>query len=101
LCLISPPSTIYRARKFVGRHRIGVAAVAITGWLRLDPIIALLVAANIVWTAIGLLRRSAAGPTFSSSRTLREQVAQGRKRKPRLRETDGVLEFETGQSPRF
>jgi cation diffusion facilitator family transporter len=39
----------------------GVAAVAVTGWLRLDPIIALLVAVNIVWTAIGLLRRSAAG----------------------------------------
>ncbi len=39
----------------------GVAAVAITGWLRLDPIIALLVAANIVWTAVGLLRRSVAG----------------------------------------
>jgi len=39
----------------------GVAAVAITGWVRLDPIIALLVAANIVWTAIGLLRRSVAG----------------------------------------
>jgi cation diffusion facilitator family transporter len=39
----------------------GVAAVAVTGWLRLDPIIALLVAANIVWTSIGLLRRSVAG----------------------------------------
>ncbi len=39
----------------------GVAAVAITGWERLDPIIALLVAVNIVWTAIGLLRRSVAG----------------------------------------
>jgi cation diffusion facilitator family transporter len=39
----------------------GVAAVAITGWERLDPIIALLVAANIVWTSIGLLRRSVAG----------------------------------------
>ena len=39
----------------------GVAAVAVTGWLRLDPIIALLVAVNIVWTAIGLLRRSVAG----------------------------------------
>jgi cation diffusion facilitator family transporter len=39
----------------------GVVAVAITGWLRLDPIIALLVAANIVWTAVGLLRRSVAG----------------------------------------
>lgn len=40
---------------------VGVAAVAVTGWLRLDPIIALLVAVNIVWTAIGLLRRSIAG----------------------------------------
>jgi cation diffusion facilitator family transporter len=39
----------------------GVAAVAMTGWERLDPIIALLVAANIVWTAVGLLRRSIAG----------------------------------------
>jgi cation diffusion facilitator family transporter len=39
----------------------GVAAVAVTGWERLDPIIALLVAANILWTAIGLLRRSVAG----------------------------------------
>ncbi len=39
----------------------GVAAVAVTGWLRLDPIIALLVAVNIVWTAVGLLRRSVAG----------------------------------------
>jgi cation diffusion facilitator family transporter len=39
----------------------GVAAVAITGWLPLDPIIALLVAANILWTAFGLLRRSAQG----------------------------------------
>lgn len=39
----------------------GVAAVALTGWERLDPIIALVVAVNIVWTAIGLLRRSVQG----------------------------------------
>ena len=32
----------------------GVAAVAITDWLWLDPIIALLVAVNIVWTAYRL-----------------------------------------------
>lgn len=38
-----------------------VAAVGIVGWLPLDPLIALLVAANIVWTAFGLLRRSIAG----------------------------------------
>jgi cation diffusion facilitator family transporter len=40
---------------------VGVALVAITGWQRLDPIIALLVAANILVTGLGLLRRSAQG----------------------------------------
>jgi cation diffusion facilitator family transporter len=39
----------------------GVALVWLTGWLWLDPTIALLVAANIVWTGWYLLRRSAAG----------------------------------------
>ena len=40
---------------------VGVAAVAITGWERLDAIVALAVAANIVVTATGLLRRSGGG----------------------------------------
>ncbi len=40
---------------------LGVAAVAFTGWQRLDPIVALAVAANIVWTGIGIVRRSTAG----------------------------------------
>lgn len=39
----------------------GIGVVAATGWQRLDPILALLVAANIVRTAVGLLRRSAHG----------------------------------------
>src|SRR5688572_21004367 len=39
----------------------GVAAVAVTGWERLDPLIALAVAANIVWTGVRLVRRSAQG----------------------------------------
>jgi cation diffusion facilitator family transporter len=39
----------------------GVAAVALTGWERLDPLIALAVAAHIVWTGFLLLRRSAQG----------------------------------------
>jgi len=39
----------------------GIGVVAITGWRELDPILALLVAANIVRTAIGLLRRSTHG----------------------------------------
>ncbi len=40
---------------------VGVAAVALTDWQRLDPIVALAVAANIVWTGIGIVRRSTAG----------------------------------------
>lgn len=39
----------------------GVAAVALTGWQRLDPLIALAVAANIVWTGVKLTRRSVHG----------------------------------------
>lgn len=40
---------------------LGVAAVWATGWLWLDPVLALLVASNILWTGIQLVRRSAAG----------------------------------------
>lgn len=40
---------------------VGVAAVVATGWLWLDPVLALAVAANIVWTGWKLLCRSAAG----------------------------------------
>jgi cation diffusion facilitator family transporter len=40
---------------------IGVAAVAITGWGWLDAALALAVAANIVWSGVQLLRRSALG----------------------------------------
>jgi len=39
----------------------GVGAVALTGWLQLDPVLALLVAANIVWTGWKLLYRSTQG----------------------------------------
>jgi cation diffusion facilitator family transporter len=40
---------------------IAVALVAATGWLVLDPLVALAVAANIVWTGAKLMRRSFAG----------------------------------------
>jgi cation diffusion facilitator family transporter len=39
----------------------GVAVVALTGWERLDPVIALAVAANIVFTGVKLVRRSSGG----------------------------------------
>ena len=40
---------------------VGVVAVALSGWLILDPLIALAVAANIVWSGVQLMRRSALG----------------------------------------
>ncbi|MGC4000991.1 MAG: cation diffusion facilitator family transporter [Anaeromyxobacter sp.] len=39
----------------------GIGLVGLTGWLRLDPIVAILVAANIVWTGVKLVGRSASG----------------------------------------
>lgn len=40
---------------------LGVAAVALTGWQRLDPIIAMIVAANIIWSGARIIRSSALG----------------------------------------
>lgn len=40
---------------------VGVGAVALTGWQRLDPIIALAVAAHILWSGVKLMKRSALG----------------------------------------
>nr|WP_135477498.1 cation diffusion facilitator family transporter [Candidatus Chloroploca mongolica] len=40
---------------------VGVGAVALTGWHRLDPMIAIIVAANIIWSGFKLLQRSALG----------------------------------------
>jgi cation diffusion facilitator family transporter len=39
----------------------GVGLIAATGWTLLDPIVALIVAANIVWTGVSLVRRSVDG----------------------------------------
>jgi len=45
---------------------VGVGLVWVSGWLWLDPALALLVAANIVWTGWHLMQRSAAGLMDSS-----------------------------------
>ena len=50
----------------------GVGIVAITGWTRLDPVVALIVAINIVWTGVGLIRRSVGG-FMDSALPLEEQ----------------------------
>jgi cation diffusion facilitator family transporter len=39
----------------------GVGAVALTGWIPLDAIVAILVAMNIVWSGFGIVRRSVEG----------------------------------------
>jgi cation diffusion facilitator family transporter len=39
----------------------GVTIVAITGWLVLDPLIAIAVGIHIVWAGVGLMRRSVLG----------------------------------------
>ena len=40
---------------------VGVLLVKLTGWLVLDPLVALLVAANIVWTGVRLLQETGHG----------------------------------------
>ena len=40
---------------------LGVGLVALTGWVRLDPILALLVAVNITWSGFQIVRKSALG----------------------------------------
>ncbi|HEX6156646.1 MAG TPA: cation diffusion facilitator family transporter [Burkholderiales bacterium] len=40
---------------------LGVALVFATGWLVLDPLVALAVAVHIVWAGVGLMRRSVSG----------------------------------------
>ena len=65
---------------------VGVGSVAVTGWTRLDPIVALLVAANIVWTAVRIVRASVLGLMDTSlpaeereavARVLKEHTAGG------------------------
>ena len=45
---------------------VGVGAVALTGWQPLDPLIALAVAANIVWTGVKIFRQAIDGLMDSS-----------------------------------
>jgi cation diffusion facilitator family transporter len=50
----------------------GLIAVAATGWTLLDPIMALLVAVNIIWTGVSLVRRSVDG-LMDASLPIQEQ----------------------------
>ncbi|MGQ9834216.1 MAG: cation diffusion facilitator family transporter [Candidatus Villigracilaceae bacterium] len=55
----------------------GVGAVALTGWQALDPLAALGVAANIVFTSVHLLRRSVAGLMDASLSPQDQQRIEG------------------------
>jgi cation diffusion facilitator family transporter len=52
----------------------GVGIVALTDWERLDPIVALIVAANIIWTGVGIVRRSISG-LMDAALPVEERVA--------------------------
>lgn len=55
---------------------VGVGAVALTGWWRIDPLIALAVALNIVWIGVQLLKRAADGLLDRSMDPLERQQIQ-------------------------
>jgi cation diffusion facilitator family transporter len=52
----------------------GVGMVALTDWERLDPIVALIVAANIIWTGVGIVRQSISG-LMDAALPVEERVA--------------------------
>jgi cation diffusion facilitator family transporter len=55
----------------------GVAMVAITGWQRLDPIVALAVATHIVWTGIRIVRKSIFGLMDTALPANEQQAIRG------------------------
>lgn len=66
----------------------GVAAVWLTGWARLDPLIALAVAANIVWSGYRLMQRSIHGLLDRALPPDRMRVLEGALERYRARGID-------------
>jgi cation diffusion facilitator family transporter len=66
---------------------VGVGAVALTGWQWLDPSVALLVAANIVWTGVRIVRGAVLG-LMDTAMVPEERAAVQAALKPHLK--DGV-----------
>ena len=63
----------------------GIGIVALTGWQTLDPIIAVVVGLNIVWTAYQILRRSVAGLMDASLPEAEQKVIESVMEKYRQR----------------
>ncbi len=55
----------------------GVGMVALTGWEILDPIVALIVAANIVWSGVRIVRMSALGLMDTALPTQEQDALKG------------------------
>lgn len=68
---------------------VGVGAVAVTGWQRLDPIVAFIVAGNIIATGVRLVRRSVSG-LMDSALPIEDQRTLQRALAPY---TDGGVQF--------
>lgn len=66
----------------------GIVLVAVTDWHRIDAIVALLVAANIVWTGYQLMRRSVLG--LLDTALPREEIATIERILDRYRESNPV-----------
>jgi cation diffusion facilitator family transporter len=76
---------------------VGVGAVVATGWLRLDPIVALFVAANIVWTGSRIVRKSVLG-LMDTSLPAAEMAAVRAALDSRLKDGIGYHALRTRQS---
>jgi hypothetical protein len=68
---------------------VGVGAVALSGLRWLDPVVALLVSANIVWTGMGIVRRCHLG-LMDSALSPAEQLALQQALAPRPRARAGA-----------
>jgi cation diffusion facilitator family transporter len=55
---------------------VGIGAVVLTGWVRLDPIVALIVAGNIVWTGVRIMRTSVGGLMDAAISTEEQQTVR-------------------------
>lgn len=67
---------------------VGIGLVAVSGWAVLDPVVALLVALNIVWTGVSLIRRSMLGlldTTLPADEMARLQEVLDRHASPEVR----------------
>ena len=53
---------------------LGIFLVKLTGWLVLDPVIALLVAANIVWVGLNMVRETASGLLDTAIPTAEQKI---------------------------